>query len=66
MKEQDFKVGDLVKFSAKFAPYNGDQIGVVVEVSIAKPLHARYKVKWTQRESHEPIWYAYHHLRRIG
>ena len=65
MKEQDFKIGDLVKFAAKFTPYNGEQIGVIVDISIAEPLHTRYKVKWSSYDSHRPIWYAEHHLEKI-
>ena len=65
MKDQKFKVGDLVKFAAKWAPYNGDQIGVIVEVSVVEPLHDRYKIDWTKHIDHSPIWYAEHHLQRI-
>jgi hypothetical protein len=70
MKENKFKIGDLVRMSRDLVPYGPygqqERVGVIIQINKSPPLYTRYCVEWNEGDSiGQVMWYAAMHLEKI-
>ena len=70
MKENKFKIGDLVRMSRDLVPYGPygqqERVGVIIQINKSPPLYTRYYVEWNEGDSRgQAMWYAGMHLEKI-
>ena len=70
MKENKFKIGDLVRMSRDLVPYGHygqqERVGVIIQINKSPPLYTRYYVEWNDIGSKRyAMWYAAMHLEKI-